>query len=37
MKTITLLASLRISLGMAAQSHGEIFGKVIDILLCVVH
>ena len=30
MKTITLLASLLISLGMAAQSHGEIFGKIID-------
>ena len=30
MKTITLLASLLISLGMAAQSHGEIFGKIVD-------
>ena len=30
MKTITLLASLLISFGMAAQSHGEIFGKILD-------
>ena len=30
MKTITLLASLLLSIGMTAQSHGEIFGKVID-------
>jgi hypothetical protein len=30
MKTLTLLAGLLLSLGMAAQSHGEIFGKIID-------
>jgi hypothetical protein len=30
MKAITLLASLLISLGMAAQTHGEIYGKILD-------
>ena len=30
MKAITLLASLLLSLGMAAQTHGEIFGKILD-------